>query len=104
MGAPVVVVLDRREGGPDLTGARGLFDGYFDPETGDRRRVGDGVPRLRIGDDRVWGFEVWWRDDPSGTGLTPEDHEQLETSKKLLRGLIRDARRAGAFGRKPTAT
>jgi hypothetical protein len=59
---------------------------------------------LRIGNDRVWGFEVWWRADPSRAGLTPEDHAELETAKRLLRGLIRDARRPVAFARRPSAT
>lgn len=98
-----MIVLDRREGEPDLTGARGVLEGYFDPETGDRRRPGDGVPRLRVGDDRIWGYECWWRSDPSGAGLTPEDHAELETAKRLLRGLLRDARRSGAFARRAGA-
>lgn len=72
-----------------------MFEGYFDPETGERRRGAQGVPRLRAGNERVWGTEVWWRFDPSGAGLTPADHVEVEESKKLLRGLLRDARRAG---------
>ena len=88
-----MILLDNREGEPDLTGAKGTFEGWFDPETGDRRRPAEGVPRLRIGTDRVWGFECWWRADPAGTGLTPDDRTDLETSKRMLRGLIRDARR-----------
>lgn len=45
--------------------------------------------------ERLWGFECWWRTDPSRAGLTPEDQADLEQSKKLLRGLLRDTRRAG---------
>jgi len=45
--------------------------------------------------ERLWGFECWWRPDPSRAGLTPEDHADLEQSKKLLRGLLRDTHRAG---------
>lgn len=99
-----MILLDNREGEPDLTGAVAVFEGYFDPETGDRRRPGDGVPRLKVGNDRIWGSECWWRADPSGTGLLPEDHTDIEAAKKLLRGLIRDARRPAAFARRPSAT
>lgn len=99
-----MVVADNREGEPDLTGARGLFEGYFDPETGGRRQPGEGIPRLRIGNERLWGLECWWRTDPAGSGLTLEDHSEVETSKKMLRGLLRDARRSGAFARRPSAT
>ncbi|MBI2323719.1 MAG: hypothetical protein HYY42_01855 [Chloroflexi bacterium] len=99
-----MIVLDNREGEPDLTGAQAIFEGYFDPETGDRRRPGAGLPRLKVGNHRIWGFECWWRADPAGTGLTPEDHAELEAAKKLLRGLIREARRPPAFARRPSAT
>lgn len=99
-----MIVLDRREGEPDLTGTRGVFEGYFDPETGDRRPPDRGVPRLRVGSERIWGSECWWRADPAGEGLTTSDHEEIEASKKLLRGLIREARRSTAFARRPTAT
>jgi hypothetical protein len=95
VGAACVILLDKREGEPDLTGTTAVFEGYFDPETGDRRRPGDGVPRLRAGTERLWGYECWWRFDPAGAGATPEDHEAIEAAKKLLRGLLRDARRAG---------
>jgi hypothetical protein len=100
-GTPAVIILDNREGDPDLTGAKAVFEGYFDPETGDRRRPGEGIPRLRVGSDRVWGFECWWRADPAGTGLVPDDHSEVEVSKRLLRGLIREARRPVAFARRP---
>ncbi len=43
----------------------------------------------------MWGFECWWRLDPVGSGLTTVDRDELEVSKRLLRGLLRDARRAG---------
>jgi len=89
-----VILADNREGEPDLTGAVAVFEGYFDLETGDRRRAGFGVPRLRAGKERIWGFECWWRPDPTGAGLTPEDRELLEVSKKLIRGLQREARRS----------
>jgi len=75
-----------------------VFEGFFDFETGDSRRAGGGVPRLRVGEERLWGFECWWRVDPARTGMTTEDRDQLETSKRLLRGLWRDARRAGLRG------
>jgi len=91
----VLILADNREGEPDMTGQKAVFEGYFDLETGDRRRPGFGVPRLRAGNDRLWGFECWWRPDPTGAGLTPEDHEMIESSKRLLRGLLRDARRSG---------
>lgn len=100
VGTPAVILLDNREGEPDLTGAAAVFEGYFDPETGERRRPGEGIPRLRVGTERLWGFECWWRADPSGTGLLPEDHVEIESSKKLLRGLLRDARRPPAFARR----
>jgi len=139
-------VLDCREGEPDRTGAAALFEGFFDLETGEPRRSGFGVPRLRIvagqgrpsavlpglasptppdpqmsnarpapaeppsatvrpgpaspapaeppSTERLWGFECWWRPDPTGTGLTDTDRVELEQSKKLLRGLIRDSRRS----------
>ena len=45
--------------------------------------------------ERLWGFECWWRPDPAQAGATPSDHEELELSKRLLRGLQRDTRRAG---------
>lgn len=47
--------------------------------------------------ERLWGFECWWRPDPTRAGLTPEDHEDLERSKALLRGLLRDTRRRGSL-------
>ena len=99
-GTPCVILLDCREGEPDRTGAAAAFDGYFDFETGEPRRQGHGIPRLRIApNERVWGFEVWWRPDPTRAGLTDADREDLETSKRLLRGLVRDASR-----RTPLAT
>lgn len=125
-GTPCVVLMDSREGEPDRSGAFAVFEGFFDLETGDPRRAGFGVPRLRIvrpaappptpvtlespsespsavrpapgelpATERLWGFECWWRVDPNGAGLTESDHEALERSKKLLRGLVRDSRRAG---------
>lgn len=89
-----MILLDLREGEPDRTGSRASFEGYFDPETGDPRRPGQGVARLRADGERLWGWEVWWRPDPSGEGLTTQDHEELEASKRLLRGLLRDIRRS----------
>jgi len=122
--------MDCREGEPDRTGASAVFEGFFDLETGDPRRAGYGVPRLRIvrpapspsdpsdtetetvrpaaalpapaephskelqGPERVWGFECWWRPDPANAGLTDADRIEVEQSKKLLRGLIRDSRRS----------
>src|SRR5439155_19146816 len=47
-GTPCVIVMDCREGDPDRTGAAAVFEGFFDLETGDPRRAGFGVPRLRI--------------------------------------------------------
>ena len=47
-GTPCVIVMDCREGEPDRTGAAALFEGFFDLETGDPRRAGYGVPRLRV--------------------------------------------------------
>ena len=126
--------MDCREGEPDRSGSAALFEGFFDFETGDPRRPGYGIPRLRIvgpgrllpgrtesdpGErglgpseaagptraelaeprsergltERVWGFEVWWRPDPTRAGLTDADREEIEASKKLLRTLVRDARR-----------
>ena len=99
-----MIVLDRREGEPDLTGAKGTFEGYFDPETGDRRQPGEGIPRLRVGTERLWGTECWWRPDPAGEGLTTADHEEIEVSKRLLRGLLRESRRQTAFAKRPQAT
>ncbi len=71
-----------------------MFEGFFDFETGDPRRAGNGIPRLRVGDERLWGFECWWRVDPEQTGLTDGDREDVESSKRLLRGLLHDARRS----------
>ncbi|HEY8730755.1 MAG TPA: hypothetical protein VIN69_02120, partial [Candidatus Limnocylindria bacterium] len=107
-GTPCVIVMDCREGEPDRTGAAAVFEGFFDLETGDPRRAGYGVPRLRIvrpgpaspapvepqTTERVWGFECWWRPDPTSAGLTDADREEVEQSKKLLRGLIKDSRRS----------
>jgi hypothetical protein len=90
-----VILLDCREGEPDRTGQPAVFDGFFDFESGEPRRPGGGIPRLRVSEERLWGFECWWRADPERAGLTPADREQLETSKRLLRGLLRDARRSG---------
>lgn len=103
-----MIVMDCREGEPDRTGAAAVFEGFFDLETGDPRRAGYGVPRLRIvrpgpaspapvepqTTERVWGFECWWRPDPTSAGLTDADREEVEQSKKLLRGLIKDSRRS----------
>jgi hypothetical protein len=111
--------MDCREGEPDRTGAVAVFEGFFDLETGDPRRAGYGVPRLRIvrpaaappapvesnapvestatelqAPERLWGFECWWRPDPANAGLTDADRIEVEQSKKLLRGLIRDSRRS----------
>jgi hypothetical protein len=44
--------------------------------------------------ERLWGFECWWRPDPANAGLTDADRIEVEQSKKLLRGLIRDSRRS----------
>ena len=52
-------------------------------------------PSAPPGVERLWGFECWWRPDPARAGLIPSDHEELEQSKKLIRGLLRDTRRAG---------
>ena len=100
-----------------------MFEGFFDLETGDPRRAGYGVPRLRIVrpgpaspapaeppskeppsaepaakelhvPERLWGFECWWRPDPGNTGMTDTDRVEVEESKKLLRGLMRDSRRS----------
>ncbi|MGH2472643.1 MAG: hypothetical protein ACRDG6_09605 [Candidatus Limnocylindria bacterium] len=103
-GTPCVILLDCREGEPDRTGAAALFEGFFDFETGDPRRSDGGIPRLRLGDERLWGFECWWRVDAARAGLTADDREQLETSKRLLRGLLRDARRSGGFRSLPART
>src|SRR5438105_9804348 len=103
-GTPCVILLDCREGEPDRTGAPAVFEGFFDFETGDPRRSGGGIPRLRVADERLWGFECWWRLDPGRAGLTADDREQLEASKRLLRGLLRDARRSGAFRSLPART
>jgi hypothetical protein len=112
-----VIVMDCREGEPDRTGAAAVFEGFFDLETGDPRRAGFGVPRLRVvrpaavapavvdpeteprsteppSIERLWGFECWWRPDPANAGLTDTDRIEVEQSKKLLRGLIRDSRRS----------
>ena len=104
-----MIVMDCRDGEPDRTGAAALFEGFFDLETGDPRRAGLGVPRLRVvrpapveegevktvaPNERLWGFECWWRPDPQNAGLTETDRVEIEQSKKLLRGLIRDSRRA----------
>jgi hypothetical protein len=93
-GTPVVILLDCREGEPDRSGAAAVFEGFFDLETGELRRSGTGVPRLRVEEERLWGFECWWRPDLERGGLTTTDHDDLETSKRLLRGLLRDARRS----------
>jgi len=90
----VVILLDCREGEPDRTGSAATFEGFFDFETGDPRRSGTGIPRLHVGEERLWGFECWWRLDPQREGLTDTDRTDLEESKRLLRGLMRDARRA----------
>jgi hypothetical protein len=119
-GQPCVIVMDCREGEPDRTGAAAVFEGFFDLETGDPRRAGYGVPRLRVvrpaptppgpieplsssvrpapveahAAERLWGFECWWRPDPASAGLTDTDRVEIEQSKKLLRGLLRDSRRS----------
>lgn len=108
--------MDCREGEPDRSGAAASFEGFFDFETGEPRHSGHGIPRLRIvrsgpglppagapasaptptephSGERLWGFEAWWRPDPTRAGLTDADRLDLEASKKLLRGLARDARR-----------
>ena len=92
-GTPCLILLDCREGEPDRTGEAAVFEGFFDFETGEPRRQAGGIARLRVGQERLWGFECWWRVDPARAGLTDTDREELETSKRLLRGLVRDARR-----------
>jgi len=94
-----VIMLDCREGEPDRSGSPATFEGFFDLETGELRRLGTGVARLRVGEERLWGFECWWRVDTERGGLTDGDREGLETSKRLLRGLLRDARRSSRMVR-----
>ena len=89
-----MVLLDAREGEPDRSGSQAVFEGFFDFETGDPRRAGTGIPRLRVGDERLWGFECWWRVDTDRAGVTDTDREDVEASKRLLRGLLRDSRRS----------
>ena len=93
-GTSCLILLDAREGEPDRSGTPALFEGYFDLETGEPRRAGGGIPRLRVGEERLWGFECWWRVDTERTGLTDADRTELETSKRMLRGLLRDSRRS----------
>ena len=88
-----MILLDSREGEPDRSGTTATFEGFFDFETGEPRRSGTGIPRLRVAEERLWGFECWWRLDPERSGLTDSDRTELEESKRLLRGLTRDARR-----------
>ena len=89
-----MILLDCREGEPDRTGQAASFEGFFDFETGEPRRAGNGIPRLRVGDERLWGFECWWRLDPQRGGLLDSDRAELEESKRMLRGLQRDVRRS----------
>jgi len=89
-----VVLLDCREGEPDRTGQAASFEGFFDFETGEPRRAGTGIPRLRVADERLWGFECWWRRDPQRAGLIDSDRTELEESKRMLRALQRDVRRS----------
>jgi hypothetical protein len=99
-----VILLDCREGEPDRSGASAVFEGYFDLESGEPRRASKGIPRLRVADEVLWGFECWWRPDPDRSGFNARDREELETSKRLLRGLLRDARRGGMRGALPART
>ena len=92
-----MLLFDCREGEPDRAGGAAVFEGYFDFETGEQRRTGTGIPRLRMGDERIWGFEVWWRPDPEKGGLTDDDRAALEVARRMLRGLIRDTRRQPRF-------
>ena len=94
-----MILLDLREGEPDRTGQAASFEGFFDFETGELRRPGTGIPRLRVGEERLWGFECWWRLDPQRAGLGDPDRTDLEESKRLLRGLMRDARRSSRVAR-----
>ena len=89
-----MILLDCREGEPDRSGTAAVFEGFFDLETGELRRLGTGIARLRVEEERLWGFECWWRTDTEKAGLTDTDREDVETSKRLLRGLLRDARRS----------
>src|SRR6266852_5640367 len=73
-GTPVVILLDCR--------------------AGELRRAGTGIPRLRVAEERLWGFECWWRLDPRRSGLSDSDRPEIEESKRLLRGLMRDAKRS----------
>jgi len=93
-GTPVVILLDCREGEPDRSGQAATFEGFFDFETGELRRAGTGIPRLRVAEERLWGFECWWRLDPQRGGLGDSDRTEIEESKRLLRGLMRDSRRS----------
>src|SRR4030081_3254228 len=54
-GTPCVILLDCREGEPDRAGQAATFEGFFDFETGELRRAGTGIPRLRGGGGRSWG-------------------------------------------------
>jgi len=91
-GMPCVILLDSREGEPDRTGAAAVFEGFFDFETGDPRRSGAGIPRLRVGEERLWGFECWWRLDPQRAGLTADDREQLACGLKEALQAARERR------------
>src|SRR2546428_4958255 len=103
-GPSCLILLAAREGEPDRSGSPALFAGFFDFETGEPRRAQSGIPRLRVGDERLWGFECWWRVDTERAGLTDNDREALETSKRLLRGLLRDSRRRTRLARWPPGT
>lgn len=94
-----MILLDAREGEPDRSGQPAVFEGFFDFESGEPRRAGTGIPRLRVGDERLWGFECWWRVDTDRAGITDTDRVDVEASKRLLRGLLRDARRSGRIPR-----
>lgn len=40
----------------------GVYEGLFDPETGEKSEGIFGNPRIKLDDGRgyVWGFECWW--------------------------------------------
>jgi len=87
IGEHVLIIDDCRDGGI-ATGQTGIYEGYFDLDTGEQTEGWPGNPRIRLQDGSViWGCECWWR--PVRTaGPLPAEQAALEEHKADLRAVL----------------
>jgi hypothetical protein len=87
IGEHVLIIDDCRDGGI-ATGQIGIYEGYFDPETGTQVTDWPGNPRIRLQDGSViWGYECWWT-PVRVAGPLPDEQRALEAHKTIWRAAI----------------